>query len=89
MTSATLTDLRHDASVLLYQMPEGVLASMIALMKEFAGRAGSIAPTAEAALPVQRQKPKRKFGVAAGKFVCPDDIDVDNGVIAEMFGVAE
>ena len=29
----------------------------------------------------------KRIGVAKGKFVVPDDIDADNDLIAEMFGV--
>jgi hypothetical protein len=31
------------------------------------------------------QKVSRRLGVAQGKFVVPDDIDVDNDLIAELF----
>ena len=81
MTNAALADLRHDASVLLDQMPEGVLASMVALMKEFAGRLGSVAP-------LPRQEPAMKLaapGFAAGEFVLPSDFDADNELIADLF----
>ena len=30
-------------------------------------------------------KCQRKPGIAQGKFVCPDDIDADNEMIANMF----
>ena len=76
MTSASMANLRQDASTLLYQMPEESLQALVSIMKSMAGQSA-------------QQKPKRKFGVAAGKFVCPDDIDADNATIAEMFGVKE
>ncbi|MBR5950776.1 MAG: hypothetical protein IKZ87_05010 [Actinomycetaceae bacterium] len=74
MTNTTLATLRHDASALLDQMPEGVLVSMIALMKEFAGSKGH--GEHMALLPP---------GFAAGEFELPDDFDADNELIADMF----
>lgn len=73
MTSAQVATLREEASILLYQMPEKALEKAVGLLKGLAGSQGG-AP-----------KPKRIFGVAAGKFVCPDDIDVDNELIADLF----
>lgn len=35
---------------------------------------------------VARQKAPRRLGIVEGKYVIPDDIDVDNDLIAEMFG---
>ena len=74
MTEAQVAALRQDASNLLYQMPEESLQALVSIMKSMTGQS-------------VQQKPKRKFGVAAGKFVCPDDIDADNETIADMFGI--
>lgn len=35
---------------------------------------------------VVQQKAPRRLGIVEGKYVIPDDIDVDNDLIAEMFG---
>lgn len=43
-------------------------------------------PVAKIVLLPQEKKPRR-IGVAEGKFVCPEDIDEDNELIAQMFGV--
>ena len=74
MSNATLADLRHDATALLYQMREGVLASMIAFMKEFAERSTN-----------KEHIALRPPGFAAGEFVLPDDFDADNEFIADLF----
>ena len=36
---------------------------------------------------VQKLKVPRRLGIAEGKYVIPDDIDADNDLIAEMFGM--
>jgi prevent-host-death family protein len=36
---------------------------------------------------VQKLKAPRRLGIAEGKYVIPDDIDADNDLIAEMFGM--
>ena len=36
-----------------------------------------------------KKSPKRKLGIAAGKFKIPDNIDDCNDEIAEMFGVSD
>ena len=80
MTTATLANLRHDASALLDQMPEGVLASMIALMKEFTGRPVPVTPP-------PHQEPAMTLappGFAAGEFFLPTDFDADNDLIADL-----
>ena len=77
MTSAQVATLREEASLLLYQMPEEVLAPLIGLMKGItwqAHKTGSVAPAA-------RVEP----GFAAGEFVFPDDFDADNELIADLF----
>ncbi|MBQ6656813.1 MAG: hypothetical protein IJM64_05980 [Ottowia sp.] len=79
MTTATLANLRHDASALLDQMPEGVLASMVALMKEFTGRPVTSLPLQEPAMTLAPP------GFAAGEFVLPSDFDADNDLIADLF----
>lgn len=79
MTTATLANLRHDASALLDQMPEGVLASMVALMKEFTGRPVTSLPHQEPAMTLAPP------GFAAGEFVLPSDFDADNDLIADLF----
>lgn len=79
MTTATLANLRHDASALLDQMPEGVLASMVALMKEFTGRPVTSLPRQEPAMTLAPP------GFAAGEFVLPTDFDADNDLIADLF----
>ncbi len=76
MTEAQVAALRQDASILLYQMPEEVLAPLIGLMKGIAGQAGvGFTP------PAVRAEP----GFAAGEFVLPDDFDADNELIADLF----
>ena len=40
-------------------------------------------------VPIVAPPKGRRIGVAKGEFVIPDDIDVDNPLIARMFGVAE
>ena len=46
---------------------------------------------AEKAMPfrvcIPEQSANRNFGLANGKYSIPDDIDADNDVIADMFGV--
>ena len=38
---------------------------------------------------VRIQSPKRRLGIADGRYTIPDNIDVCNDEIAKMFGVAE
>ena len=92
MTSAQVATLREEASLLLYQMPEEVLAPLIGLMKGItwqAHKTGSAAPAviggqsggAHFGSPAARVEP----GFAAGEFVFPDDFDADNELIADLF----
>jgi prevent-host-death family protein len=36
-------------------------------------------------VPIAAKPAPRRLGLARGKFIIPDDIDVDNDLIAEMF----
>ncbi|MCL2831279.1 MAG: type II toxin-antitoxin system prevent-host-death family antitoxin [Betaproteobacteria bacterium] len=36
-------------------------------------------------VPIQASPPQRRIGIAAGKFVVPDDIDQSNAEIARLF----
>jgi prevent-host-death family protein len=36
-------------------------------------------------VPIGEKPAPRRLGLARGKFIIPDDIDVDNDLIAEMF----
>ena len=75
MINATLTDLRHDASIMLYDLPEKTLETVVQLLRELTGKKGD-API---------RAPRGEPGIAAGKFVLPDDFDADNELIADMF----
>ena len=77
MTSAQVATLREEASILLYQMPEEVLAPLIGLMKGITWQAHKT----DSAAPAARVEP----GFAAGEFVFPDDFDADNELIADLF----
>lgn len=98
MTEAQVAALRQDASILLYQMPEEVLAPLIGLMKGIAGQAGvGFTPPAvigAKGIPPGQQSGGTHFGkptvraepgFAAGEFVLPDDFDADNELIADLF----
>ena len=37
-------------------------------------------------VPLARSEPSRRLGVAAGQFTVPDDIDLDNARLAQLFG---
>ena len=40
-------------------------------------------------VPIITQRQGQRIGVAKGKFIVPDDYDVDDAEIARMFGVAK
>ena len=75
MINATLTDLRHDASIMLYDLPEKTLTAVVQLLKELTGKKDG-API---------RAPRGEPGIAAGEFVLPDDFDADNELIADLF----
>ena len=99
MTSAQVATLREEASLLLYQMPEEVLAPLIGLMKGItwqAHKTGSATPAVigVSGIPAGGQSGGAHFGspavrvepgFAAGEFVFPDDFDADNELIADLF----
>ena len=97
MTEAQIAALRQDASILLYQMPEEVLAPLIGLMKGIAGQVAGGTPPAVigvTGIPPGQQSGGTHFGkptvraepgFAAGEFVLPDDFDADNELIADLF----
>ena len=100
MTSAQVATLREEASLLLYQMPEEVLAPLIGLMKGItwqAHKTGSAAPAArvEPGFALGGQSGGAHFGsrtvrgapgIAKGKFVLPDGEDAPKP--KRIFGVA-
>lgn len=75
MENASLTSLRHDASIMLYDLPEKTLLTVVQLLRDLTGKKD------DAPLRAPRGAP----GIAAGKFVLPDDFDADNELIADLF----
>ena len=75
MSDVVLAELRQDAYSLVDKMSEETL---VFLLKVMHGLADETSPS-------KRTQTKRKPGIAQGKFVCPDDIDEDNEMIANMF----
>lgn len=75
-------DLKRDAEALYKRMG----TSLAEAVRIFARQS-----VEEAAMPFVIHVPTggadRKLGIADGEYVIPDDIDADNAVIAEMFGV--
>lgn len=77
MSETEVAALRHDAYTLLYRLPEEALAQIVKMMQSLVGQGEQER---------QHARPtKRKAGIAAGKFVVPDDIDADNELIASWF----
>ena len=75
MSEAMLAELRQDAYSLVDKMSEETLVFLIKMMHGLA----------DDNQPKSCVQTKRKPGIAKGKFVCPDDIDADNEIIANMF----
>lgn len=75
MSDVVLAELRQDAYSLVDKMSEETLVFLLKVMHGLA----------DDTVPSKRTQPKRKPGIAQGKFVCPDDIDADNEMIANMF----
>ena len=77
MSETTVAALRQDANALLLRLPEETLALVVKLMQRLVGQGGQEHQ--------HTRTTKRKAGIAAGKFVVPDDIDADNEMIASWF----
>ena len=73
--TATAAELRQDASIMLYKLPEKTLATVVQLLKDLTGQ--------KEGEPIRSKRGAP--GIAAGKFVLPDDFDADNELIADLF----
>ena len=76
MKEISLAALRQDAYSLVDKMSAESLRILIKIMESIEDERN------QAKTPVVTQ---RRIGVAEGKFVCPDDIDADNELIASWF----
>ena len=74
MGELTMTPLRKNALSLLSRIPEEQLTIVIRLMQSMN-------------CPVENEtsQKERRPGAAEGKFLCPEDIDADNALIADWF----
>ena len=75
MSEAMLAELRQNAYSMVDKMSEETLVFLLKVMH-------GLTDDYQSNPSVQT---KRKPGIAQGKFVCPDDIDADNEMIANMF----
>ena len=76
MSETNVAALREEAKVLLRQLPDEKLALFVKLLH-------ILVELTNPADGVPRRR--REAGIAAGKFVVPDDIDADNELIADLF----
>lgn len=76
MNEMALSALRQDAYSLVDKMSAESLRILIKVMESLEDERN------QAKTPAVTQ---RRIGIAEGKFVCPDDIDADNELIASWF----
>ena len=76
MNEMALSELRQDAYSLVDKMSAESLRILIKVMESIEDNHNQAKTQVVA---------QRKAGVAEGKFVCPDDIDRDNELIASWF----
>ena len=88
--------LRRDASHLLQQFPDEMLAALVAMMKgAIASRHGGGATHNKQDIALEADDEVLRFdglpsvrgepGIAAGEFVLPEDFDSDDEMIADLF----
>ena len=88
--------LRRDASHLLQQFPDEMLATLVAMMKgAIASRHGGGATHNKQDAALEADDEVLRFdglpsvrgepGIAAGEFVLPEDFDSDDEMIADLF----
>ena len=75
MSDLSIAALKKDAYEQIDKLSERSLALLVDFLKSVNGTNQ----------PIQTKKKVRKPGIAEGKFVCPDDIDEDNDLIASWF----
>ena len=75
MDSPAIAALRKDAYEQIDQLTEDTLLLLVKFLKSI-NEQESVS---------QHKAVARKPGIAKGKFVCPDDIDEDNELIASWF----
>lgn len=88
--------LRRDASHLLQQFPDDMLATLVAMMKGVVAlQHGGGATHNKQDVSMEADEEVLRFdglpsvrgepGIAAGEFVLPEDFDSDNEMIADLF----
>ena len=75
MDSPAIAALRKDAYKQIDQLTEDTLLLLVEFLKTINDQESE----------PQHKAVARKPGIAKGKFVCPDDIDEDNEMIASWF----
>ena len=75
MDSPAIAALRKDAYKQIDQLTEDTLLLLVKLLKSINDQESES----------QHKTVARNPGIAKGKFVCPDDIDEDNEMIASWF----
>ncbi len=75
MDSPAIAALRKDAYKQIDQLTEDTLLLLVKFLKSINDQESES----------QHKAVARKPGIAEGKFVCPDDIDEDNEMIASWF----
>lgn len=82
MSEVTMTPMRQSAISILSQIPEEQLTVVIQFMLNIDAQKRREQQNRQEN---GKKSPDRRPGIAKGKFVCPDDIDEDNELIAQWF----
>lgn len=79
---------QQEAIRIINSMPDDTVSVLVELLKRMKGN-DSYPDDFRVAENLRIQPQKRRLGIADGKYIIPDNIDICNDEIAKMFEVAE